>query len=99
MLGSHLRHAAGLVQQRLPAVGQREKVFSGLGQLDVAYALAPAEQLRTNLRLQRLNAVAEGGLGDEQRFGGSRQRTVLQYSPEGLHIGVVHGIRPFSCKL
>ena len=57
----------------------------------MADALAPVEKLRAHLRLQRLDAVGQRGLGDEQRFRGGGQRAVLQHRPEGLHICVVHG--------
>ena len=86
-----LRHALRLVQQRLPAVGQRQEPLPRLGQFGMADALAPVEKLRAHLRFQRLDAVGQRGLGDEQRFRGGGQRAVLQHRPEGLHIRVVHG--------
>ena len=91
-----LRHAPRLLQQRLPAIGQGQEPLARLGQLDVADALAPSEQLRAHLGLQGLDAVGQRGLGNEQRFGRRCQCAVLQHRPEGLHIGVVHAAPPLK---
>ena len=66
----------------------RQQGTTGLGQRD---ATADAiEQRGAELLLQRLDALAHGGLGQVQRIGGLREGLVAGNGDEGLQDGGIH---------
>ena len=84
----------GLREQVLPPAGQGQKVLARVGEGDAALALAPVEQRRAHLVLQRPQAGGQGGLGDIQRVRRRGHRAVVQYGEEGLHILIGHRLTP-----
>lgn len=74
-----------------PPAGQGQEVLARVGEGDAALALAPVEQGRAHLVLQRSQPGGERGLGDEQRVRRRRHRAVVQYGKEGFNVLIGHG--------
>lgn len=79
-----------LREQVLPPAGQRQEVLARIRQGDAALALAPVEQRRAHLVLQRLQPGGQGRLGDVQRLGSGGHGAVVQHGEKGLDILVGH---------
>ncbi len=79
-----------LLQQAFPPPGQGQEPAALLRQLQPALALAPLEQDRPRLPLQRLETGRQGGLGDEQGTGRRRHGRMLQDGEKGLDIQLRH---------
>ena len=85
----------GLRQQVLPPAGQGQEVLARVGEGDAALALAPVEQGRAHLVLQRPQPGGQGGLGDEQCVRRRCHRAVVQYGEESFDVLIGHGIAPY----
>ena len=93
-LGQLLHLVPGRVRVGQDAAGQRQQRLAGVGERDVA--AGPAEQVRAQLPLQRLDLLGERGLGDVDPLGGPGEVPGLGDRHEVVELLELHGprIRP-----